>query len=902
MKQRQIVRQGRRAAIVACGLLMSAWSLQSCKDDDILLTGQPDWLGNSIYERLSEEGNYKTMLQLIDDLGQKEVLSHTGSKTLFAANDSSFQQWFKNNSWGVSSYNQLSLAQRKLLLNSSMVNNAYLVELLSNSSGNPPLEGRCMRRETAISVYDSVEIVTPDRMPRTKSWRKFKDANKSIPVLKDATSAPMIHFLPAYMKYNNITSGDLDILTNHQASDIKEAWVNGQQIIQRDITCKNGYVQKVKGVIEPTTNMAEIVRRHANMSKWSELLDRFSAPYYNAAATREYNRLYDNKDSVYVLRYFSKWGAGNAANSTDPDREAVSALLRFDPGWNQYMYDNTMNYDLHYDAGAMFAPSNEALEYWWNHEGKDIQTEYGSWDSIPDATLAQLINVNLLPTFSEAVPSKFKNILDDAKESLGVEPSDVDSCFMGCNGVVYLVNRVFTPAIFSSVVNPALIHTKTMNIVYWAIDKLNFLPYLLSMDNNYSLILPTNDAMMWYIDPAGYGNVDRTTGQESPSILEFYYDDLAGQDEKVKARRWSCTIDEDGTITKGTRLESQVKREVVNDRLTRLMDQLIILGDVQDGHEYYKSKGGTLVRVVRDSEGRVNFIGGWQMEHNNLALPVEKDEVYPKLNGSSYQLNEMMPMGAQKSVYLTLKDKPEFSEFYDLLNYDKGGLLINKLRAINNTNYDAGLRAQSNKNLSLLDNYNYTVYIPTNESIRKLIDDGLLPTWDDYEAQTADEWGSEQAAKNAQDLIKSIIVNFLRYHVQDHSVAVNMAPENYDEEGDKKIPSYETAYESMKRNPETGRYFPLMVDYSNNQLSIVDNLNQQKKENKESYETRHVIKADGLYNLICLEYWLGGVVGNDYYSSKIFMSSDAIVHQIDGPLFFEEMQPWKEQLNKLRRK
>jgi hypothetical protein len=106
----------------------------------------------------------------------------------------------------------------------------------------------------------------------------------------------------------------------------------------------------------------------------------------------------------------------------------------------------------------------------------------------------------------------------------------------------------------------------------------------------------------------------------------------------------------------------------------------------------------------------------------------------------------------------------------------------------------------------------------------------------------------------------------------------------------------------MKRNPETGRYFPLMVDYSNNQLSIVDNLNQQKKEHKESYETRHVIKADGLYNLICLEYWLGGVVGNDYYSSKIFMSSDAIVHQIDGPLFFEEMQPWKEQLNKLRRK
>ena len=41
-------------AVATCGLLMSAGVLQSCKDD--VLTGQPEWLGNSIYERLQEEG------------------------------------------------------------------------------------------------------------------------------------------------------------------------------------------------------------------------------------------------------------------------------------------------------------------------------------------------------------------------------------------------------------------------------------------------------------------------------------------------------------------------------------------------------------------------------------------------------------------------------------------------------------------------------------------------------------------------------------------------------------------------------------------------------------------------------------------------------------------------------
>ncbi len=156
-------------AVACCGLLLGAWSLQSC-EDEYLLTGQPEWLGNSIYEQLKDNGQYTTLLHLIDDLGQTEVLSHTGSKTLFAADDEAFAKWFESNSWGVRNYNQLSLAQKKLLLNNSMINNAYLIELLSNVSGTPPMEGLCMRRETATSIYDSVYIMRPTEMPNTPQW------------------------------------------------------------------------------------------------------------------------------------------------------------------------------------------------------------------------------------------------------------------------------------------------------------------------------------------------------------------------------------------------------------------------------------------------------------------------------------------------------------------------------------------------------------------------------------------------------------------------------------------------------------------------------------------------------------------------------------------------------------
>ena len=872
MVQKHNAKQRHYWMIAACGLLIGTSALQGCKDDDVL-TGQPSWLGNSIYERLDEDGNYKTMLKLIDDLGQHEVLSHTGSKTLFAANDEAFQKWFGNNSWGVSSYDKLSLAQKKLLLNNSMVNNAYLIELLSNGrpqgEDNHPEEGRTMRRLTATSVYDSVQIMKPDQMPNTEVWAKFKDNGRSIPILKDASAAPMIHFLPAFMKYNKFTNNDLDVLTNHQANDINEAWVNGKKVVERDITCKNGYIQKVEKVIESSSNMADIIHQNADMSHWAKLMDRFCAPYYTAEGTREYNRLYNNQDSVYVLRYYSDF-SGDGENLSTPDGKAITAKLPFDPGWNQYV-STSGDANMNYDAGAMIVPTNEALNNWWDNEGKDLKTEYGEIDSLPDATLAKLIKVNMLPVFTEAIPSKFDLILNDAKEPIGIKVEDVQSCFMGCNGVVYMTNKVFTPAEFQSVAYPALAHPTYMNVIYWAIDQLNFLPYLLSMDSKYSLILPSNDAMLWYIDPYTYGS--EKNGMEAPNVLAFWYDPTRSDAGKVRAWRYECTVDENGQITidESITRKEVTDRDVINDCLKRLMDQLIIVGNIEDGHEFYKSKGGTPIRVFKDDKNRLSFAGGWQIRHNQ-GLPVNSDDIYQKNNGKSYIINDQMPLTTDQTVYLTLeKNKEFFSKFLELMDYDIADLFAT---TVTKNNYSAGMQKKGSKNLKLLDNYNYTIYVPTNSAIQKLIDDGLLPTWEDYEAQTEEVWGSEELAAQAQAMIKDIIVSFIRYHVQDHAVMIGMAPEN-----DK----YENSFETMRRNLETGRFFPLIVNNEGGQMWVKDVLGNK----------RNVVKTNGLYNRICREYWFKS-------TGVCYMASDAVIHQIDGVLLPEEMTPWKDKLNKLK--
>ena len=92
----------------------------------------------------------------------------------------------------------------------------------------------------------------------------------------------------------------------------------------------------------------------------------------------------------------------------------------------------------------------------------------------------------------------------------------------------------------------------------------------------------------------------------------------------------------------------------------------------------------------------------------------------------------------------------------------------------------------------------------------------------------------------------------------------------------------------MKRNIETGRFYPLVVNNEGGQMWVRDVLGN----------TRHVVKTEGLYNRICREYWFKG----SGYNATTYMASDAVVHQIDGVLFYENMTPWKEQLNQLRRK
>ena len=181
----------------------------SCKDEYALDDEKPSWLSQSIYDKLKENGNYTNYLRLIADPDVNptnarpltEVLSRTGSKTVFAADDDAWNKFYADNAllpegnpWHyATSYDKLSVSQKKLLIHTSMLNNAIVMENLSSSSSDISSRGDFMRRYTDVETTDTITFVDGDSLPvnynldndEADYWWRFRKKNGGVDYSED---------------------------------------------------------------------------------------------------------------------------------------------------------------------------------------------------------------------------------------------------------------------------------------------------------------------------------------------------------------------------------------------------------------------------------------------------------------------------------------------------------------------------------------------------------------------------------------------------------------------------------------------------------------------------------------------------------------------------------------------
>ena len=842
-------------------VLASVLLTTSCREDYYLDEEEPSWLGESIYEFLQEDGKYNYYVRLIDDLDYAEVLSKTGSKTLFVVDDATFDAFFADNEWGVSSYEQLSLSHKKLLLNSSMLNNVYFSDMLG--LGTDRVEGQTLRRTTAVSIYDNIFKMPGVSLPESPYWNRYRE--NGIVLLKDNTPSPLVNFTHDYFVKNNLTSEDYCILTNQDSSyvyDRADVFVNGVRIAEPNLKCKNGVVHRMAKLVTPLTNMAEYITNDSTLSRFSQLMNRFAAPYYSRTASLEYQRMYGGSDSVYVKKFMASHGHNtglsvnylNVTTSTTeiyaPADTLVDSYLKFDPGWNTFATSDIV--PMSQDMAVMFVPSDKALEAYWNGGGGEfLKDRFGEWENIPNYVIDDFVNNHMKPSFIASVPSKFNQVKNDGQVEMGVRIEDLERTIMCNNGIVYVTNRVFPPVSYVAVSAPTLVN-ENMKIMRWAIEQYGFDAYLLSMDSYYSFILPTDDALTHYVDPLSIAKGD-------PRLWEFYYDEKS---KRVKARYYKYDLESQKAV--GTEITPAPTNAEVDDRLEDLIDNHIIVDNIDmcaEGKYYYRTKANGTIKVEESLAGGLNIYGGYQLEIDS-AIHVTLDNIKDQTkegNGKTYIVPSVM-QSSIKSVYSAInehvgtdEDPGPFYEFQKLM-VDAGVFYTDE-------DY-----ASFGQTVEAFNTYHYTLYIPSNEAVRAALAAGL-PTLEDAEEYIkTQEENFLFDEEEYRDSIRSIIADFVNYHIQDNSVYVG---------GGNNVGNFETS----TMDHSTGTFCRLSVAGSNTGISIVDGAG-----NELSVDT----SDPALYNIMTRDYLFDK---SDIQQAKqIETSSFAVIHRIPSALYHKQGQ------------
>lgn len=895
-----------------CTSLLTGWLLciaglvsYSCSDKYDLDSddNQPSNL-STLYGYLQNKGNFTNFLQLIDDLDYTEVLNATGSMTLFAADDDAFDKFYASNDWGVKRYADLSEAQKKLLFNSARIGNPYPTSMLSTAED--AVKGEVCRRASSQSIYDSVQVVSTKtgELPDNPKWNVLKGTHDEIVLFRDASGAPpMVHFTPKFVSANRLESSDIDFLYNDPAGtrDSSATYVNRAKIVESQF-CKNGFVHIVDRVVTPLDNMADIITQNPRMSLFTSIMERFSAPdFAGATYTSSYNQNKNTDvDSVYVKRYFSKRSNGSSdassvAFDTDKDGLTLEGSLKYDPEWNQYLPEITNPRDgMMEDMAVMLVPSDQALTDWWNNGGgKVIKDEYGTLDNTPISVLQELVNVNQLTSLVASVPSRFSTVLNDANETMGLTTDAVDSVYLGCNGAVYLTNKVFAPTSYSSVLFPAVIDTENLSIIKNAIDNLDYDAYLNSMVSTYSFFIPTNDGFLAYIDPVSYG-------QQYTKLWEFHYDG-----SKAEANRISADVYQVDTLTwqkVGTSIETRtgINDTQIKNRLTDLLDNIIGVEAASSDHHYILTKGKNYVKVGGNlnQEGAMTAAGGFQVE---LGQPLTIKQIYTMDNGYAYVLDGAL-MGTRRAASDVLAETSQFSEFYEILS-NSGCLATTNTDGYCSTSQDKGSSSRGNlvslstndsgkeTIYSLLNTFHYTLYAPTNDAMKIAYAAGLptveqLIAAEEYDSIMNAREGVTEVSDSAEH-IRYIMRDFVKYHVQSNSIYVDggfstgeyessRAKLDYqlDDDGNRVMTGDSTAYKCISGSP----YRITVTNVNESGLTLRDAMGN----------TVNVVTTEGLYNIPAREYWLNGTSINS--ATTIQNSSSLVVHAVDRPLLFDAEQ------------
>ncbi len=474
--------------VAGVGLALCA-GLCSCKDDDLASGSHyepPVFLKGNAYEVLQTDADYSIFLKGVELSDYKEIVDGKSILTVVAPNNAAFQKFFAEK--GYSSIEDLDAqdhAYLNKLIGYHLMYYAFNWEKMVN-----------FRPDDGDAATEAEKAVGAGYYYKHRTHCSDPIEQATVKLTPNASSDTLINiyhyerYLPVFSNKLFETKG-IDAAYNYNYFYPDTEWpgtgangvfniANAKVLDTESVVTDNGYLYHVDHVIEPLNTIYGELKENPDYSKFLSIYDSYSvyelADDETMASLGYQVYLHSHGDDLYPIAW--EWPAKKTANMTN-----LSVLER--------------------DGYNVFAPTNAALDIFfrnfWTAAGG-----YGSIDDLDPLILKYFVMQSFAKNSFLLFPEEIRNGGEDVQTTYGtpinINPDEVTDRKICCNGILYGMNQMAMPAIFSSVVGPAFSDT-TYRAHLYGLELTGTILALASNSLDFVTLMPSNE-QLYNSDPS----------------------------------------------------------------------------------------------------------------------------------------------------------------------------------------------------------------------------------------------------------------------------------------------------------------------------------------------------------------------------------------------------------------
>lgn len=789
--------------------------------------------GSTLYDNLQALGNYTTYLRLIDSFGgiqrafkneitddERKYMGSFDTLTVFAPNDEAFDRFFAHNAWtdeqgnAISSYEQLSDSQKLSLI--------YMSYIPGFVTANSLHASKSVRGYLRLYSYDRQFNLVPYKHtggtdintfpPDSYSYIDYaKELNQHIVdgvwigygTIGDYSGAAFAYrggtmiWNDDYWQYNGLSHDDLVFIGAADTESSEHITIGNAHITQPNQRCKNGYLHLVDEVVVPQPNLMYNLaqaRLGGKCSLASSLVQRFNYLKYDYLY---YNDAFNVSDSAWTVR-----------NSL-LDRVSTTTI----------------------QTPAIILPTDEALKAFllasdnplWQF-GINKDNYYDMLMSLPREVLQPFVKEWFRTSFTDVLPSRYSNMRSAKGHQLlaGVTTPEayklaVQQVIPAVDGIIVVVDAVPNAEDLRNELTFVKLAGRVAGAALTANDRYEYNPNAAPFSTNYqremhnkpfTMFVPTDEGLKKYglVDPMSMASNNRVSWRYwslTPQSISSNEDGQIAVAAKAYRYSYKEVRNTEADRPLGVTTSSPANEICTKDTgfgptkrqlLTDMLDQHIVLQDLDSMlnnlRHWYLSRSGMPIYMKEHTNTNIVVNGGMQIDLNEKDVADKHDctlqFVGQNNTGTSVVIDRPMQPTTQ-NVYQRLKSNDAFSTFFEYaeaLNNAytlKNMLFGNEASEALSRKYTifadpSGSYARyGNDNTMLVNffhNFNYTIFVPTNEGMQKAVEAGLptIESIEQFVEESLDDNGQLPDDKREQAQARYLtLLNFLKYHFCDKS-------------------------------------------------------------------------------------------------------------------------------------